>query len=197
MLVLRRIIRGGIGAGTFYTNGIKEESHEKILGSWGGMRKYLEQDMLAESLKDRIRYGCTAYVGMDGCRIFEVCIDGVQVKRFSWETVNTYFIDNGYTQNPNPSGISEYWSEFLALLDKYPLEQRTEYTDEEFCHALKVYRNQDIQDSISYPNPLVRMFAVLDRRVGKRTLQKIKDIIEDQPEWLRQFYVLRLTAENM
>ena len=58
----------------------------KALGSWSGMRKYLEQEMLAESLKDRIRYGCTAYVGMDGCRIFELVIDNEQIKRFSWET---------------------------------------------------------------------------------------------------------------
>ena len=57
----------------------------KALGSWSGMRKYLEQEMLADSLHGRIRYGCTSYVGMDGCRIFEVCVDGVQVKRFSWE----------------------------------------------------------------------------------------------------------------
>ena len=84
----------------------------KILGSWSGMRKYLEQDMLAASLQGRIRYGCTRYVGMDTCHIFEVCINGEQVKRFSWETVNTYFIDNGYTKNANPSGIGEYWAEF-------------------------------------------------------------------------------------
>ena len=70
----------------------------KALGSWSGMRKYLEQEMLADSLHGRIRYGCTSYVGMDGCRIFEVCVDGVQVKRFSWETVNTYFINSGYRQ---------------------------------------------------------------------------------------------------
>ena len=50
-----------------------------ILGSWSGMRKYLEKDMLADSLKGRIRYGCTTYVGMDGCRIFEVCIDGTRI----------------------------------------------------------------------------------------------------------------------
>ena len=90
----------------------------KILGSWSGMRKYLEQDMLAASLQGRIRYGCTRYVGMDTCHIFEVCINGEQVKRFSWETVNTYFIDNGYTSNKNPSGIAEYWVEFWPLLDK-------------------------------------------------------------------------------
>ena len=168
----------------------------KILGSWSGMRKYLEHDMLADSLKGRIRYGCTTYVGMDGSYIFEICIDGIQVKRFSWETVNTYFIDSGYTKNPNPSGLNEYWEEFWSLLDKYPLNKRTEYTDEEFCDALEEYRNKDIHNSMNSVNPLVRMFAILDRRIGKRTLSKIYDTINKQPEWLQQFYMLRLKAEK-
>ena len=169
----------------------------KILGSWSGMRKYLEQDMIANTLQGRIRYGCTRYVGMEACHIFEVCIDGVQVKRFSWETVNSYFIDNEYPENSHPSGIGEYWIEFWSLLEKYPINKRTEYTDEEFCEALETYRNQDIQDSINSVNPLVRMFAVLDRRIGKRTLTKIYDTIDEQPEWLRQFYTLRLDAEKI
>ena len=169
----------------------------KILGSWSGMRKFLEQEMLAESLQGRIRYGCTSYVGMDDCHIFEICVDKTQVKRFSWETVNTYFIDNGYTKNSAPSGTSEYWAEFWSLLDRYPMEQRSEYTDGEFCEALEKYRNQDIQDSIYSENPLIRMFALLDRRIGKRTLQKLKDTVQDQPDWLHQFYLLRLNAENI
>ena len=169
----------------------------KILGSWSGMRKYLEQDMLANSLQGKIRYGCTTYVGMDGCHIFEVCIDDEQVKRFSWETVNTYFIDSGCTKNANPTDIGEYWAEFWTLLEKYPINQRTEYTDEEFCEALEIYRNQEIQESISSSYPIVRMFAVLDRRIGKRTLQKMKNTLEEQPDWLKQFYLLRLKAENI
>lgn len=167
----------------------------KILGSFSGMRKYLEEDMIADSLKGRIRYGCTAYVGMDGCRIFEVCIDGVQVKRFSWETVNTYFINNGYKENNEPFGRQEYWDGFWKTMYKYPAETRTEYTDGEFADALEIYRNQSIQDSISSQDPLVRMFAVLDRRIGKRTLERIKPTVEDQPDWLKQFYLLRLNAE--
>lgn len=169
---------------------------KKMLGSWSGMRKYLEHEMLAESLRGRIRYGCTAYVGMDGCHIFEVCVDNAQVKRFSWETVNTYFIDNGYTKNPAPSGNREYWEEFWTLLEQYPIDQRTEYTDEEFCEALETYRSQNIQNSIYSSDPLVRMFAIFDRRIGKRTLEKIQDTIEEQPEWLRELYLLRINAEN-
>lgn len=166
-----------------------------ILGSWSGMRKYLEQEMLAESLKGRVRYGCTTYVGMDGCRIFELCIDAVQVKRFSMETVNSYFIDSGFTKNPAPNGMAEYWDEFWMLLDKYPLSMRTEYTDDEFCYALEQYRNQDIRESICSSNPLVRMFAIFDRRIGKRTLRRLHEEVDRQPPWLQQLYHLRFQAE--
>lgn len=167
----------------------------KTLGSWSGMRKYLEQDMLAESLRGRIRYGCTSYVGMDSCRIFEICIDGKQFKRFSWETVNSYFIDNGYTSNENPYGLGDYWAEFWLLLDKHPMVDRTEYTDDEFCNALEKYRNQDIRDSLRSDNPLIRMFAILDRRVGKRTLLNLSSELDKQPNWLRQIYLVRFEAE--
>ena len=95
----------------------------KVLGSWSGMRKYLEQDMLAEALKGRVRYGCTRFVGMDGCHIFEICVDGKQVKRFSWETVNSYFI----AQKDKPGSIQNYWAGFWKLMEQYPLEARTEY----------------------------------------------------------------------
>lgn len=37
----------------------------KILGYWGGMRKYLEQEMLAHSLHGWVPYNCITYVGMD------------------------------------------------------------------------------------------------------------------------------------
>lgn len=161
----------------------------KTLGSWSGMRKYLEEEMIAESIRGRVRYGCTRYVGMDNCRIFEVCIDGIQVKRFSWETVNSYFIEQGYSPTPSPFGVHEYWEGFWETLEKYPMSMRTEYTDEEFCTALEKYRNSDIRNSIISDDPIVRMFAVLDRRIGKRTIEALN--VTEQPEWLQPFYELR------
>ena len=47
----------------------------KILGSWSGMRRYLEEEMLSESLRGRVRYDCTTYVGMDGCRVFTLFVE--------------------------------------------------------------------------------------------------------------------------
>ncbi len=170
---------------------------EKILGSWSGMRKYLESEMLADSLRGRVRYNCTSYVGMDGCRIFEIYIDGKLAKRFSWETVNTYFIENGYKEKSSPKGTQEYWEGFWPLIHSVPPELRPEHTDNEFCDALDNYRNQSISASINSWDPLERMFAVLDRRVGKRTLAGLKKSLDEQPEWLKAFYLLRFDSENI
>lgn len=167
----------------------------KIEGSWSGMRKYLEKEMLAPSLKDLVRYNCTTYVGMDGDCIFEVYLDNKLKKQFSLETVNTYFINNGLSNNKPPFDGGRYWDGFWDAMDLYPINSRTEYTDEEFCHALAVYRNQTIDLSLNSINPIVRMFAILDRRVGKRTLIKILPTIKDQPVWLQDFYKLRVKSE--
>lgn len=167
----------------------------KVLKSWSGMRKYLEQEMLAESLHGRVRYNCTTYPNMDKVYLFELYIDDVLIKRFSWETVNTYFINNGLKENNNPYGIKEYWEEFWKLLDETPINSRTEYTDGEFCTALEHYRNQPVSESLNSENPLERMFAILDRRVGKRTLISLKENATEQPQWLHNIYETRFEAD--
>ena len=90
------------------------------------MRKYLEQEMLADCLHGRVRYSCTSYVGMDGCRVFEIYVDGELLKRFSWETVNTYFIENGYKKKDTSVGIEAYWNDFWILMDTVPIQARSE-----------------------------------------------------------------------
>lgn len=168
---------------------------KKALGSWSGMRKYLEDEMLTPTLRGRVRYNCTRYVGMDNCHVFEVYLDGTLAKRFSWETVNDWLIEN--ERREKGYGLQDYWSGFFDLLAAVPPESRTAYTDEEFCEALEIYRNQPIADSICAANPIVRMFALLDRRVGKRRLLTLQDALCKDPAWLTRFYALRIEAEKI
>ncbi|MBE6737533.1 MAG: hypothetical protein E7566_02610 [Ruminococcaceae bacterium] len=159
----------------------------KALSSWSGMRKYLEQEMLAPSLHGRIRYACKSY----HFNLFEVYIDSKLVKQFSWETAQTYINKNSFHIDKNLYGEIDQWGGFW----KIPITERTEYAEEEFCDALKEYRSQDIHDSINSQNPIIRMFAILDRRIGKRTLLKLKEDISNQPLWLQEFYRLRIESE--
>lgn len=173
----------------------------KIEKSWSGMRHYLEKDMLAPSLKGRVRYNCTTYVGMDGCHIFEIYIDGSLKKQFSWETVNSYFIQDQRLGDADAKkkekALPHYWDDFWQRLEKTPITERAEYTDEEFCDALALYRNQSITKSMDSEHPLVRLFAILDRRIGKRTLERVKETITGQPEWLESIYKMRMDAMRL
>ena len=169
----------------------------KALGSWSGMRKYLEREMLADSLAGRVRFGCTHYVGMDNDRVFEIAVDGKQVKRFCLEAVNEAFFAEGLKPRVHPADNGDYWADFWTLLEARPVGTRAEFTDREFAAALTEYRQTGIQESLAAGNPLVRMFAILDRRVGRRTLEREAARLEEQPEWLRFFYRLRLEAEGI
>ncbi|MDD7305541.1 MAG: hypothetical protein PUG67_03025 [Peptoniphilaceae bacterium] len=167
----------------------------KIEGSWSGMRKYLEKEMLAPSLKGKVRYRATTYAGMDGDCIFEIYLDGKIKKRFSFETVNSYFIKNGLSKNKAPFGAYEYWEDFWENMQKYPIEKRTEYTDQEFASALEIYRNQSIDKSLFSKNPIVKMFAILDRRVGKNKLKNIFQSFDKEPTFLKDIYLFRIKNE--
>ena len=65
----------------------------------------------------------------------------------------------------------------------------------DFLSAVLEFRNLSIQDALDSENYLIRILAILDKRVGKRTLQKIRQCraYKQDPEWVRQFYELRLS----
>lgn len=66
-----------------------------------------------------------------------------------------------------------------------------------FLSAATSFLEMPIQEALISDNYIIRIFAILDRRVGRRTLQKIKDREEDQnlPAWVKRFYGLRLNVE--
>ena len=41
------------------------------------------------------------------------------------------------------------------------------------------------------------MLAIVDRRIGKRRLAKLKDDVGKQPEWLHPFYLARMKSEGI
>ena len=47
------------------------------------------------------------------------------------------------------------------------------------------------------PTPIVRIFALLDRRLGKRRLAALADVMETELDWVRPFYRLRMEAEGL
>ena len=69
--------------------------------------------------------------------------------------------------------------------------------DVDFINSLTIYLKTDIAISLNSDNYLLRVFAYMDRRVGKRTLIKIKDDVERLPDWVKQFYRIRCEADGI
>ena len=55
----------------------------------------------------------------------------------------------------------------------------------------------DIETSLKSENLIVKIFAVLDRRVGKRRLKIMKETIMDESDTFQEFYAIRVKAEGL
>ena len=69
------------------------------------------------------------------------------------------------------------------------------YSGGDFFRSAADFLNLSIADALVSEDYIVKILAILDKRVGKRTLEKIRDTGEYQnyPDWVRQFYELRLS----
>lgn len=166
------------------------------MSTWSGIRNKLENDYLCPALRGRIQYFATSYwESHDQTGRAAIRLDGVEVLR------SNYY---AYEQN--------YWNRYQALRregvgeddPKAPFRMAHEGTLNDGCfdniffyEAFHEFDNQSIEKSLTSENPLVRVFALLDRRLGKRRLLALEESIEQELDWVRAFYVIRLQAEGL
>lgn len=177
--------------------------------SWSGLRKALEQDFLCPALRGRVQYFLTHYhAAPDQIGRFCIRVDGQE-----YVMANPYsFWQKGYPALENSikreRGIPpREWSAhgMLHEAENEAVEdevRRIAQNDGVFdmwdiIPAIETYRSSPISESLASPVPLIRLLAYLDRRVGKRTLERLKETETPEPEWLQFFLRLRLEAEGI
>lgn len=163
--------------------------------TWSGMRKKLEQDYLCSSLRGRIQYFVTSY---SKCPDHEgraaIRLDGEEVLKSNYYE---YWI--AYSQNRNKlqqNTSTHTLKETCEIALKMTLDDGCFETCD-FYNAFQEFDNQSIEQSINSENPLVRVFALLDRRLGKRRLLVLQENMEKGPDWVRLFYLIRMEAEGI
>lgn len=179
-----------------------------MANSWSELRKELEQDFLCDKLRGRVQYFITHYhKAPDQFGRFSVRIDGEEV--LMGNPIDFYrnynqCEDELKKENNIPKRVFS-GGKILNNEVNLEIEKKVEqlaindgvFEIYFFTDAIKLYKSNSIHESLYSRNSLVRMFAILDRRIGKRTLEKLKSDVEKQPEWLQFFYDLRLNAENI
>ena len=158
--------------------------------SWSNLKKQME-DLLCDALKDKISYFYTSYHEVHnayGRAAIKYCKK--EIVAFSWSQM--------YEQE---SDVSELFLEGKDIsydnLEKEKWMPECKLCEGDFINSLTIYLKTDIASSLNSDNYILRVLAYLDRRVGKRTLIKIKDDVEKLPEWVKQFYLIRCEAEGI
>lgn len=159
---------------------------------WSGIRNKLENDYLAESLRGRIQYYATSYskspdhegraaIRYDGKEILRGCYWN------NWTKAHLFPKDDTYERRMNKE---------MAYMDDTALKLGI-FDQRCFYAAFHAFDNQSIEKSLDSDDLLVRIFAVLDRRVGKRRLKEMQAGILEEPEVFREFYAIRVEAEGI
>ena len=135
---------------------------------WSKTKKQLKS-FLCSSLRDRVDYFCSNYRIHDGIGRTYITVDGNEVYNM------------------------------CTLKREYYLHQPKEgvYSQVEFLEAFQEYKNSPIEDLVKSNKTLIKILVILDRRVGKRTLEKMKYSITSEEGIVQYFYNLRCTAEEI
>ncbi|NMM61161.1 hypothetical protein HBE96_00270 [Clostridium sp. P21] len=90
-------------------------------------------------------------------------------------------------------GIIDYFKE-PEILQKNLIEQGCYNTSEFYKFAKEFYYNMDIKTALSSQNPLIQFFAIIDRRCGRRTLEKLD--VNNRPYFIKKVYNLRMQTKS-
>ncbi len=165
------------------------------MATWSGIRKKLENEYLAQSLKGHVQYFVTAY---SKCPDHEGRVAVRYDKKEIFRTNNFEGYWNECTIRYKLFGNNENmsWDECCSAAKKQAAGSG-KFEKCEFLNAFAEFDNQSIERSLNSDNAIVRMFALLDKRVGKRRLIAMKDKMQNEQGWIKCFYILRMTAENL
>lgn len=159
---------------------------------WSAIRHKLEHEYLAESLRGHITYYAVSYskspdhegraaIYYDDKQIIGGCYWN------QWFKADQFPRDEKYEERINHE---------MAFMDDTALQLGI-FDQKCIYEAFREFDNQSIEKSLESENLLVRIFAILDRRVGKRRLLAMKNTINNQPETFRTFYAIRMASENL
>ena len=162
------------------------------MSTWSGIRKRMESEYLAESLKGDISYFATSYsrspdhegraaIRYDGKEIIKGCY------YYNWTKAASFPKDEKYERR---------MSQEFAYMDDTAIKLGV-FDQTCFYRAFDEFDNQSIEKSLYSENLLVRIFAVLDRRVGKRKLISMKETIENEDDTFKEFFAIRMDAEGI
>jgi hypothetical protein len=150
---------------------------------WSKLKSRIKS-RIAPELRDRIDFHLTSYrKSHDGADKVWVTIDGKRV--FNCK----HYVEARWVAAAFFSGLNG--SEITSALAEVGI-----HGPEDFGRAIRCYLDLPVTEALKSPDPIVRAFAIVDRRVGKRTLAKL-DLSDCDHALVNAFYDLRCSSAHV
>ena len=162
------------------------------MATWSGIRHKLETEYLALSLRGHIQYFATTYSKSPDH-------EGRASIRYNGKEIIKGNYWNQYVKAhlfPKDDTYDRRMRESFLFIDNTALELGV-FDQRCFYQAFDEFDNQSIDKSLSSDNLIVRIFAILDRRVGKRRLFSMRELMENQLSVFQEFYAIRMHHEGL
>jgi len=150
---------------------------------WSKLKSRIKS-LIVPELRERIDFHLTSYrESHDGADKVWIEIDGARVfdcKYYLSERATAYAYFDGLSGNEIKS----------ALVDAGI------HSPQDFGCAMRAYLDMPVDEALKSSDPIVRAFAIVDRRVGKRTLARL-DLASCDHALIKAFHDLRCRSAHI
>lgn len=170
------------------------------MSTWSGIRKKIENEYLAESLRGHIQYYVTTYSkSPDHNGRASIRYDGKEIIKGSYwinnQKIDSFLESKKSEKDPN---VRKPFVDYIPYVSEVDTVDDTAiklgiFDQTSFYQAFSIFDNQSIEDSLKSDNLIIKIFAILDRRVGKRRLIDI----QKESDIFKEFYYIRAMAEKI
>ena len=168
---------------------------------WSKLRKRLE-NLICESLRDRVKFTVTnyrkahdqlgrAFISVDKNEVFNMCTLTSNNALFEKEEelLNDLQLKYDVFNEEQNCSIQNKAHEIIMT--------EGVFAQYDFFEAVEQYLNSSIEVSLQSNHIIIMILSLIDRRVGKRTLIRIKESIQQEHKIVQFFYTLRCEAERI
>jgi hypothetical protein len=142
---------------------------------WSKLRASV-RSLICPELRRRIDFHVTNYRVGSSSKSGLVTVDGKKVLGLSYYRFCCY--GDGWGRSPN----DEDWS---------PEQTDEVHPPQQLGRSMRVYLDMPVKSALKSKNPFIRSLAIVDRRVGRRTLGELT-VGEDEHSLVKEFYRLRI-----
>jgi hypothetical protein len=158
---------------------------------WSKLKAKTEA-LFAQSIQGRVELRATNYRGAhDETGRGYITVDGKEV----WNMCSLRFMAAEYPKVEEIKEEKKISARAAQIITDAQLEKDGVLSQWGYYRTLENYCISSIESSLLSANPLAKSLAILDFRVGKRTLEKL-DVSADHP-MVQYFFNLRCKAESL